>query len=235
MNRPKIVSQDEWLKARKALLEREKAFSRERDALSAARRDLPMVKVDKPYSFDGEGGSKTLADLFGDHRQLIVYHFMFDPAWTEGCRACSLIADHVEGMLPHLGARSTAFAAISRAPLPKLLAFKQRMGWRFPWLSSAGNDFNYDYGVSFRGGDKEAGKLAYNFGTGSFPTSEAPGLSTFLRDGDSVLHAYSTYARGLDTIIGAYEYLDLTPLGRQEQGLPSGMAWVKHHDKYAAG
>jgi predicted dithiol-disulfide oxidoreductase (DUF899 family) len=234
MNRPKIVSQDEWLKARKALLAKEKAFSRERDELAAARRDLPMVKVDKPYAFDGPTGKKTLSELFGGRRQLIVYHFMFDPSWTEGCKSCSLVADHFEGALPHLAARDTAFAAIARAPLPKLRAFQERMGWRFALLSSAENDFNYDYGVSFRSGDKDAGKPAYNFGTAGFPTSEAPGLSTFLRDGDDVLHAYSTYARGLDTIIGAYNLLDLTPLGRQEAELPYGMAWVKHHDKYAA-
>jgi predicted dithiol-disulfide oxidoreductase (DUF899 family) len=235
MMKQKIVSQDEWLKARKALLEKEKAFSRERDALSAARRDLPMVKVEKPYSFDGPNGKQTLRDLFGERRQLVVYHFMLDPSWTDGCKSCSLIADHIDGMLPHLGARDTALAVVSRAPLPKLLAFQERMGWHFPWLSSPESDFNYDYGVSFRNDDKANGKPAYNFGTGSFPTSEAPGLSTFLRDGDSVLHAYSTYARGLDMLIGSYNYLDLTPLGRQEEELPYGMAWVKHHDKYAAG
>jgi predicted dithiol-disulfide oxidoreductase (DUF899 family) len=160
---------------------------------------------------------------------------MFDPTWTDGCKSCSLIADHVDGMLPHLAARDTAFAAVSRAPLAKLLAFKERMGWSFPWVSSAESDFNYDYGVSFRNDDKATGKPAYNYGTGSFPTSEAPGLSTFLRDGESVLHAYSTYARGLDVLIGAYNYLDLTPLGRQEEALPYGMAWVKLHDRYAAG
>jgi predicted dithiol-disulfide oxidoreductase (DUF899 family) len=235
MNRPKIVSQDEWLKARRAFLDKEKAFSRERDALAAARRELPMVKVEKTYAFEGPSGRSTLAELFGERRQLIVYHFMFDPSWSEGCKSCSLLADHFDGMLPHLGARDTAFAAISRAPLPKLRAFQERMGWRFPWLSSAENEFNFDYGVSFRNGDEASGKLAYNFGTGKFPTSEAPGLSTFLRDGDSVLHAYSTYARGLDLLIGAYNYLDLTPLGRQEADLPYGMAWVKHHDKYAPG
>jgi predicted dithiol-disulfide oxidoreductase (DUF899 family) len=235
MNSPKIVSHDEWLKARKAFLTKEKAFNRERDALAAARRELPMVKVEKTYSFEGPTGEKTLAELFGERRQLVVYHFMFDPSWSEGCKSCSLVADHFEGMLPHLAARDIAFAAISRAPLQKLRTFQERMGWNFPWLSSAANEFNYDFGVSFRSGDEASGKPAYNFGTGNFPTSEAPGLSTFLRDGERVLHAYSTYARGLDLLIGAYNYLDLTPLGRQEDGLPYGMSWVKHHDKYAAG
>jgi predicted dithiol-disulfide oxidoreductase (DUF899 family) len=230
MNRTTIVSQDEWLAARKALLAKEKAFTKERDALSAARRDLPMVRVEKPYAFDGPSGRKTLRDLFDGKRQLIVYHFMFDASWEEGCKSCSLIADHVGGMLPHLAARDTAFAAISRAPLAKLTAFQRRMGWSFPWLSSAETDFNDDFGVTMRPEDKD--KLAYNFGTSKGPTSEAPGLSTFLRDGDDVFRAYSTYARGLDTLMGVYNYLDLTPLGRQEEDLPYGMAWVKLHDKY---
>jgi predicted dithiol-disulfide oxidoreductase (DUF899 family) len=231
MNRPKIVSQDEWLGASKALLAREKAFSKERDALSAARRDLPMVKVTKPYSFEATSGRQTLGEAFQGRRQLIVYHFMFDPSWEEGCKSCSLLADHFDGMLPHLAARDTMFVAIARAPLPKLVAFQKRMGWTFPWLSSAETDFNYDYGVSFRADDTSA-KAAYNFGTTEHRGSEAPGLSTFLREGDDVFHTYSTYARGLDALIGAYNYLDLTPLGRQEADLPYGMAWVKHHDKY---
>jgi predicted dithiol-disulfide oxidoreductase (DUF899 family) len=231
MNRPTIVSQDEWLKARKALLAKEKAFSKERDALSAARRDLPMVKVDKPYAFDSASGKRALGDLFNGRRQLIVYHFMFDPSWEEGCKSCSLLADHFDGMIPHLGARDTSFVAVSRAPLAKIAAFQKRMGWKFPWVSSAETDFNYDYGVSFRPDSKEG--AAYNFGTTDFRMSEAPGASTFLREGGDVFHTYSTYARGLDILIGAYNYLDLTPLGRQEAELPYGMAWVKHHDKYA--
>jgi len=235
MIKSKIVSQAEWLNARKALLEKEKAFSRERDALSAARRDLPAVKVEKPYAFQGPDGTQTLADLFAGKRQLITYHFMFDPSWTEGCKSCSLVVDHVDGMLAHLGARDVSYVAISRAPLPKLQAFQKRMGWKFRWLSSAETDFNYDFGVSFRADDKSDGKAGYNYGSGKFPTSEAPGLSVFLRDEQSgdVLHTYSTYARGLDLLIGTYNYLDLTPLGRHEEDLPYGMAWVKHHDKYA--
>lgn len=236
MNVPKIVSQAEWLTARKALLAKEKAFTHERDALSAARRDLPAVKVEKPYAFQGPDGTQTLADLFAGKRQLVTYHFMFDPSWSEGCKSCSLIADHVGGMLPHLAARDTSFAAISRAPLPKLLAFQKRMGWTFPWFSSAETDFNYDFRVSFRPADSADGKANYNFGTAKFSQSEAPGLSVFLREEGTrgVLHTYSTYGRGLDLLIGAYNYLDLTPLGRQEKDLPYGMAWVKHHDKYAS-
>jgi predicted dithiol-disulfide oxidoreductase (DUF899 family) len=232
MSLPKIVSQDEWTTARKALLAKEKAFSKERDAIAAARRELPMVKVVKPYTFDSPTGKKTLPSLFEGKKQLIVYHFMFDPKWEEGCKSCSLIADHFEGMLPHLGARDISFTAISRAPLAKLVAFQKRMGWKFPWLSSAETDFNYDYGVSFNPDDKSTGKPGYNYGNEKFPMSEAPGLSTFLREGDDVFHTYSTYARGLDILIGAYNYIDLTPLGRNEQDLKYGMEWVRHHDKY---
>jgi predicted dithiol-disulfide oxidoreductase (DUF899 family) len=232
MTLPKIVSQAEWLTARKAHLEKEKAFSKERDALSRSRRELPMVKVEKKYVFEGTDGRKALDELFDGKRQLIVYHFMFDPKWEDGCKSCSLIADHFEGMLPHLGARDVAFVAISRAPLAKLTAFQKRMGWKHRWLSSAETEFNYDYGVSFRPEDKDAGKPGYNYGTAPFPMSEAPGLSVFLREGNDVFHTYSTYQRGLDILIGAYNYLDLTPLGRQEEGLQYGMAWVKHHDKY---
>jgi predicted dithiol-disulfide oxidoreductase (DUF899 family) len=237
MTLSKIVSKDEWLVARKALLANEKAFSKARDALSAARRALPRVKVDKPYAFEGPSGRRTLAELFGAKRQLIVYHFMFDPSWDEGCRSCSLIADHFEGALPHLAARDVAFAAISRAPLAKIMAFQRRMGWQFPWLSSFETDFNYDYGASFRDTD-QAAIAAYNFGTGNFrgrffgSNAEAPGLSVFLRDAGGVFHTYSTYSRGLDILIGAYNYLDLTPLGRQEADLKYGMQWVRHHDRY---
>lgn len=237
MTHPKIVSQTEWLAARKNLLAKEKAFTKERDALSAARRDLPMVKVEKRYTFEGAGGHATLDQLFADKRQLIVYHFMFDPSWEEGCKSCSLVADHFEGSLPHLRARDVAFAAISRAPLAKLTAFQKRMGWTFPWLSSAGSDFNYDFGATFRE-DGNGSTQSYNFGTGNFrgrffdSNAEAPGLSVFLRDGADVLHTYSTYSRGLDILIGAYNYLDLTPLGRQEATMKYGMEWVRHHDKY---
>lgn len=228
--RQRVVTQQEWTDARKALLAKEKAFSRERDALSAARRELPMVKVDKPYAFDAPDGRRTLADLFDGERQLIVYHFMFGPTWDEGCKSCSFLGDHFDGAIPHLRARDTSFVVVSRAPLAKLEAFKQRMGWKFDWVSSSPSDFNDDYGVTFREGET----ATYNYETGPARMTEAPGLSAFLREGDDVFHTYSTYARGLDTLLGAYNLLDLTALGRHEEGLKYGMEWVRHHDKYVA-
>jgi predicted dithiol-disulfide oxidoreductase (DUF899 family) len=228
MNRPKIVSQEEWLAARKALLAKEKAFDRERDALSAERRTLPMVKVEKPYVFETTNGNVTLRDLFEGRSQLIVYHFMFDPSWTDGCKSCSFLADTFDGASVHLPARDTSFVAISRAPLAKLDAFKKRMGWKFRWVSSLGTDFNYDYQVSSRPGEKPT----YNYKEQDFPSAEKPGASVFMRDGDDVFHTYSTYSRGLDHLIGTYNYLDLTPLGRDEDALKYGMEWVRLHDKY---
>lgn len=228
------VTHEEWVEARKALLEKEKAFTRERDALSAARRALPMVKVEKSYVFEGPSGKRTLHELFEGKRQLIIYHFMFDPSWDEGCKNCSFVADNFEGSIVHLAARDTSFAAVSRAPLAKIEAFKKRMGWSFRWLSSSGTDFNYDYHVSFRPEDVAAKTVEYNYEKKPFPTSEAPGLSVFLREGSDLFHTYSTYERGLDLLINTYNYLDLTPLGRQEEGLPHGMAWVRHHDRYDA-
>jgi len=232
MDRPKVVSRDEWLVARKALLAREKEATRQRDALNAARRALPMVRITKPYVFDGPSGRRSLRDLFGDRRQLIVYHFMFDPSWTEGCKSCSYFADTFNGAVLHLRGRDTAFAAISRAPLAKLEAFQRRMGWTFPWLSSADSDFNYDFHVTFPPEAAAAGTAEYNYEAQGFPSPEAPGASVFLREGDEVFHTYSTYARGLDHMIGTYNLLDLTPLGRNEEGLPYGMDWVRHHDRY---
>jgi predicted dithiol-disulfide oxidoreductase (DUF899 family) len=232
MTTPKIVSKDEWLAARKALLVKEKEFSKARDALSAQRRELPMEEVREDYVFEGPRGRVKLSELFGDKKQLIVYHFMFDPSWEEGCKSCSFVADHFERSIVHLAARDVAFTAVSRAPLAKLTAFAKRMGWTFPWVSSQESSFNYDFGVSFRPEEKAQGKPNYNYGNQSFGGPEAPGLSVFLRDGDRVFHTYSTYARGLDILIGAYNYLDLTPLGRQEEGLPYGMAWLRHRDRY---
>lgn len=235
MNRPKIVSRDEWTAARKQLLQKEKELDHLRDALSAERRDLPCVKVEKDYVFAGPNGRTSLRDLFEGRRQLIVYHFMFDPSWDQGCKSCSLVADTFDGASLHLPARDVSFAAVSRAPLAKIEAFKKRMGWRFAWFSSAETDFNYDYHVSFRQEDRDAaGVVEYNYAKTQFPQSEAPGVSVFLRDGDDVLHTYSTYARGLDILIATYAYLDLTPLGRNEKDLPHTMSWVRHHDKYGA-
>jgi predicted dithiol-disulfide oxidoreductase (DUF899 family) len=228
------VSREQWLEARKALLAREKAFTHEREALSAARRALPMVRVDKRYVFEGSEGPRTLDQLFDGKRQLLVYHFMFAPEWEQGCKSCSYVADNFSGGLVHLAARDTAFAVISRAPLAKLQAFKARMGWSFRWLSSEKSDFNYDYHVSFPPADMAAGAVDYNYARAPFPASEAPGVSVFLREGDAVFHTYSTYARGLDVLMNTYNYLDLTPLGRQEEGDPQGMVWLRHHDRYDA-
>jgi predicted dithiol-disulfide oxidoreductase (DUF899 family) len=214
------------------LLAREKAFTRERDALSAARRDLPMVKIDKRYVFDEPSGKSTLLDLFEAKRQLVVYHFMFHPSWEAGCKSCSYVADNFTGALVHLAARDTAFAAVSRAPLPKIEAFKERMGWTFRWLSSFESDFNFDFGVSFHPEEVAAKSTLYNYERQGFPQLEAPGISVFLREGSDVLHTYSTYGRGLDAVMNTYNFLDLTPLGRQEAGLPYPMAWIRHHDTY---
>jgi predicted dithiol-disulfide oxidoreductase (DUF899 family) len=239
MDYPRIASRADWLKARTELLRREKEFTHQRDALSAERRKLPMVTIEKDYVFEGSDGPVTLRDLFGPHRQLIIYHFMFDPSWEEGCPSCSHCADNFEGAVIHLAARDTAFAAISRAPLPKIESFKKRMGWTFPWLSSLGTDFNYDFHVTL---DAAAGSGEYNYANaaalqraGKLWTTqgELPGLSVFLRDGENVFHTYSAYARGLDLLLNTYNYLDLTPLGRQEDdGRPQG--WIRHHDKYLA-
>ena len=227
-----VVTREEWTRARKELLAREKAFTRERDAISAARRQLPMVKVEKKYVFEEPGGTRTLDDLFAGKRQLVVYHFMMGPTWDEGCKSCSLIADHFEPSVVHLAARDTSLVAISHAPLAKIEPFKKRMGWTFRWLSSANSDYNFDYHVSVR--PEEVGaELEYNYEKVRFPSEERPGLSVFLREDGVTYHTYSTYGRGLDLLIGAYNYLDLTPLGRQEEGVKQGMAWVRHHDRYA--
>lgn len=229
----RIVSREEWLTARKALLAKEKEFTRARDRLSAERRELPWVEVDKTYVFDGPDGRVTLADLFAGRSQLIVYHFMFGPGWEEGCPSCSFLADHFDGMIVHLNARDVAFAVVSRAPLAELQAFQKRMGWRFRWVSSYGTDFNRDYHVSFTEEEIAAGRAFYNYEAGAFPSEEAPGLSAFYQDQDgSIFHTYSCYARGLDILIGAYNFLDLVPKGRDEAALPWTMAWIRHHDRY---
>ncbi len=228
-----IVSREEWLAARREHLAREKEFSRLRDRLAAERRALPRVRVDTPYVFDTPDGTRSLADLFDGRSQLIVYHFMFGPEWEEGCRSCSLLSDHIDGATVHLAQRDVALVACSRAPLPRIEAFKQRMGWRFPWVSSHASDFNHDFHVSFTEEDRERGEVDYNFATRPYGGDELPGLSVFLRDdaGD-VLHTYSAYARGLDLLVGAYNYLDLVPRGRDEDALEFTMAWVRHHDRY---
>lgn len=227
-----VVSQQEWLKARKALLAREKEFTRERDALSAARRDLPWVEVEKAYTFDGAEGRETLADLFDGKSQLLVYHFMLGPGWVQGCPSCSFLADHFDGANIHLAQRDVAFVAVSRAPLAEIEAYKKRMGWHFKWVSSHGSDFNHDFHVSFTSEEKSRGKVEYNYALGEFPSEEAPGLSAFIKDAGAVYHTYSAYARGLDILVGAYNFLDLAPKGRDEANLPWSMAWVRRHDEY---
>ena len=229
----RIVSRKEWIEARKAHLAHEKEFTRARDRLSEERRALPWVRVDKSYVFDGPGGKRTLADLFNARSQLVVQHFMFAPDWNEGCKSCSFWADQFDRMISHLAARDTTLVAISRAPLAKLDAFKARMGWTFDWFSSAATDFNYDYAVSFRPDEIKSGAKVYNFGTSDFGVEEAPGISVFYRDqAGSVFHTYSCFARGLDMMNAAYHYLDLTPLGRHEQGLSYPMAWLRLRDQY---
>ena len=226
-----IVSQDEWLAARKAFLLKEKEFTQARDELSAERRALPWVKVDKTYVFDGPNGKETLADLFDGRSQLLVYHFMFGRDWQEGCPSCSFWADNYNGIVVHLNHRDVSLAAVSRAPLEKLEQYKKRMGWSFKWVSSLNNEFNRDYHVSFTPDEKPT--AYYNYEARGFSSEEAPGISIFAKNatGD-VLHTYSCYARGLDMLNGAYHMLDLVPKGRDEAGLPHSMAWVRRHDRY---
>src|ERR1700726_3455763 len=236
VDNPKIVSREEWLVARKKLLGREKQLTRERDAVAAERRQLPWVKVEKNYAFDGPNGKVTLADLFDGKSQLIIYHLMFGPDWQEACPSCSFNMDHTDGALVHLAQRDVSFAAVSRAPYPKIEAFKERMGWRFNWVSSNGNDFNRDYHVMFTKEELATGKVDYNFGMNKFPSEEAPGISVFYKDEEGdIFHTYSAYARGTETTISTYSYLDFVPRGRDEDALPFTMSWLRHHDRYADG
>jgi predicted dithiol-disulfide oxidoreductase (DUF899 family) len=235
MEQPRIVSRDEWLVARKALLAREKAHTREGDALSVDRRRLPMVKVETPYMFDTPDGRRSLADLFEDRSQLIVYHFMMGPGWVEGCPSCSFLMDHLDGALPHLANRDVTLVAVSRAPLAEIDAFKRRMGWQFPWVSSYGTAFNRDFHVSFTKDEVASGKMHYNYAEQLFPSEEGPGFSVFVKNAQGdIFHTYSTYGRGGESVLGTYHLLDLVPKGRQEDGLPFPMAWVRHHDRYTA-
>jgi len=230
-----IVSRESWTEARKRLLAKEKEFTRLRDELSRQRRDLPWVRVEKMYVFDGPRGKETLSQLFAGRSQLIVYHFMFDPGWESGCKSCSFWADNFNGVVPHLNQRDVTMVAISRAPLEKLAGFARRMGWSFEWLSSFGSDFNRDYGVSFAPEDLAAGEVIYNYAAQKTSMTELPGVSVFIRDsGGDVFHTYSCYARGLDMLNGAYHLLDLTPKGRDEEGLPYTMSWVRLRDQYGA-
>ena len=227
----KIVTNEEWLAARKGFLVKEKEFTRLRDELARQRRELPWVKVEKTYVFDGPNGKESLSDLFAGRSQLIVNHFMFGADWNEGCPSCSFWADTYNGVVVHLEHRDASFVVISRAPLEKLEAYKKRMGWSFRWVSALHTDFNRDYHVSFT--PEEQKTAVYNYEANGFGSSEAPGVSVFARDdAGNIFHTYSCYARGLDTLNGAYQLLDLLPKGRDEQGLPHPMAWVRRHDKY---
>lgn len=230
----KIVSHHEWIAARKAYLAEEKAFSRARDALASKRRELPWEKVEKAYVFDGQNGKVTLTDLFGGKSQLMIYHFMLGPDWEAGCPSCSFIADHIDGSVIHLAQRDVSLAVVSRAPFQQIAKFQARMGWRFEWVSSFGTDFNADYQVSITPEEKAGGKVMYNYEfIDRFPSDERPGASVFYKnEAGEIFHTYSTYGRGLDILIGAYNWLDLAPKGRDESGLAHSMAWVRHHDRY---
>ena len=231
MTAHQIVTPQDWAAARLKLLEKEKAFTRARDELSAARRTLPWEKVGKNYVFEGADGSVTLADLFRGKSQLIVYHFMFGPDWEAGCKSCTFWGDNFERNVIHLNARDTNLVLISRGPIEKLLAYRKRMGWSVEWVSSVGNSFNQDFAVSFPTKASREGSN-YNFGTIRFDGEEAPGLSVFATNDGAIFHTYSTYARGLDMLNSAYQLLDLVPKGRAEQGLEFSMQWLRRRDEY---
>lgn len=229
-----VVSRDEWLEARRALLTKEKEMTRMRDRINAERLALPWVRVDKDYVFITPTGAKTLSELFDGRRQLVIYHFMFGPDWEAGCPGCSFLADHLDGAIVHLNNHDVSFVCVSRAPLDKIEAYKRRMGWHFPWVSSFGSDFNFDYHVSFTKEELAAGPVFYNYR--ETPAEQAhdelPGLSSFYRDADgTIYHTYSNYARGGEEMLGTMMILDCAPLGRNEG---STMDFIKRHDEYAA-
>lgn len=241
MTHHQVVSRDEWRAARLNLLAKEKELTRLNDTLSAARRDLPWVRIDKPYVFEGPDGRKTLADLFGGRSQLIVYHFMFAPGSKEGCPGCSFFTDQIDGPNQHLAHHDIAMALVSRAPWSELAAFKKRMGWQVQWVSSHGSAFNEDFDVAFSKEQIAKGEIDYNFGTITtdkrYMSEDLPGISVFYRDDDgAIFHTYSAYARGLDALMNSQHFLDITPKGRNER-LPDGTLndWVRHHDKYEDG
>ena len=229
----KIVSRAEWLEARKAFLQKEKNFNKTRDQLAAQRRELPMVKVDKDYSFMSNDGEKSLSELFGDKSQLIVYHFMFGKDWEEGCPSCSYLADNFNGIDGHLAARDASLVCISNASLDKLNGYKKRLGWSFNWVSAEDNSFGNDFGVTFPNSKANDDGSGYNY-TDKVFGEEMPGISVFQKlDDGTICHSYSTYGRGLDMMIGCYHFIDLTPKGRDEEGLPFSMSWVRRNDSYS--
>jgi predicted dithiol-disulfide oxidoreductase (DUF899 family) len=228
----KTVSHTDWTAARRAFMEKEKAFTHARDELSAARRALPWEKVETNYAFEGEKGPITLADLFRGKGQLIVYHFMFGPDWEAGCKSCTFWADNLERAVVHLNHRDTNLVLVSRGPIEKLLAYRKRFGWTMEWVSSLNNSFNQDFAVSFA--PDEAAKKTYNFGTIAPESDEMPGISVFAKDDGAIYHSYSTYARGIDMVNGTYQLLDLVPKGRDEDDLDFTMEWVRRRDEYKA-
>ena len=234
MSDHRVVTPEHWLEARKRLLAKEKEFTRLRDELSQARRELPWVRVTKQYRFDGPAGKETLEQLFEGRSQLVVYHFMFAPDWDAGCKSCSFWADNFERNVVHLRARDVTLVAVSRAPLAKIEAFRKRLGWTFKWLSAENTDFNFDYHVSFSPEALAKAEIYYNYAWSKFSLSELPGISVFYRDASgAIFHTYSCYARGLDMMNAAYQYLDLVPMGRNEADQrPGPQAWVRLRDSY---
>jgi predicted dithiol-disulfide oxidoreductase (DUF899 family) len=232
MTMHQTASRKDWTAARVALLAKEKALTRARDELAAARRALPWEKVETDYVFEGANGPLPFAALFAGKSQLIVYHFMFGPDWEAGCKSCTFWADNFDRIVVHLNHRDTNLVLVSRAPYARLAAYKQRMGWSLDWVSSLRNSFNHDYAVSFSKDELAAAAKNYNYGTIQFKGEEAPGISVFAREGDAIFHTYSTYARGLDMLNGAYHLLDLLPKGRDEEGLSYGMEWLRRRDEY---
>jgi len=228
-----VVSRERWLAERKALLVHERELTHLRDRIATERRALPWVRVDKDYVFHTSQAPRRLADLFEGRPQLLVQHFMLGPGWDQGCPSCSYMADHSDGMTAHLAHRDTTLVAISRAPLAEIQRFKQRMGWQFNWVSSHGSDFNFDYGVSFTPQEQLNNQVTYNYRQQPFESEEMPGISVFYRnDAEEVFHTYSSYRRGVEVMMGTYNLLDLTPLGRNERDVAYKMEWVRHHDRY---
>lgn len=228
-----VVSRAEWLVARKDLLRKEKEFSRMGDELAQCRRDLPWVRITENYAFQTVTGTRTLADLFDGRQQLIIQHFMLAPGWEQGCSGCSFMADHSDGMNVHLANRDVSLVAVSRAPIGEIERFRQRMGWRFRWVSSGQNSFNYDFAVSFTPEQTQAGAVTYNYADFNTNGTDMPGISVFYKnDAGEIFHTYSTYGRGVEVMMGTYNMLDLVPKGRDEAGLSHGMNWVRHHDRY---
>ena len=229
----RVVSREEWLAARTALLAREKEFTRLRDELTEQRRALPWVKVEKPYEFDGPNGTETLSDLFAGHSQLVVKHFMFGPDWSEGCVGCSFEVDQTQGALTHIQHHDVSYAVVSRAPFPKIEAYRQRMGWPVKWVSSYGNDFNYDFHVSFTPDEIAAGTAYYNYRPGARVIDEMSGRSVFYKnEAGEIFHTYSSFARGGEMFLNSYAFLDITPKGRNETINGNLTDWVRHHDRY---